>query len=66
MLFWHFAGRCGDRIEIDQSLAQRLRQCESLGEYAMSEHIREILKAEQEHLIDLATALGEDPPKIPA
>ena len=45
---------------------QRLRQCESLGEYAMSEHIREILKAEQEHLIDLATALGEDPPKIPA
>jgi len=43
---------------------QRVRQCEALGEYAMSEHIREILKAEQEHLIDLATALGEDPPKI--
>jgi bacterioferritin len=45
---------------------QRVRQCEALGEYAMSEHIREILKAEQEHLIDLATALGEDPPKISA
>jgi bacterioferritin len=43
---------------------ERLRQCEALGEYAMSEHIREILKQEQEHLIDLATALGEDPPDM--
>ena len=42
----------------------RVQQCEALGEYAMSEHIREILKQEQEHLIDLATALGEDPPAI--
>ena len=42
----------------------RVRQCEALGEYAMAEHIREILKAEQEHLIDLATALGEDPPDM--
>jgi bacterioferritin len=42
----------------------RVRQCEALGEYAMSEHIREILKAEQEHQIDLATALGETPPTM--
>jgi bacterioferritin len=42
----------------------RVRQCEALGEYAMAEHIREILKQEQEHLIDLATALGEDPPAL--
>lgn len=42
----------------------RVRQCEALGEYAMSEHIREILKAEQEHQIDLATALGENPPDM--
>lgn len=42
----------------------RIRQCEALGEFAMSEHIREILKQEQEHLIDLATALGEDPPNL--
>jgi bacterioferritin len=42
----------------------RVRQCEALGEFAMSEHIREILKAEQEHQIDLATALGEDPPNM--
>ena len=41
-----------------------MRQCEALGEYAMSEHIREILKAEQEHQIDLATALGETPPRM--
>jgi bacterioferritin len=40
----------------------RVRQCESLGEFAMAEHIREILKQEQEHQIDLATALGEDAP----
>jgi bacterioferritin len=42
----------------------RVRQCEALGEYAMSEDIREILRQEQEHLIDLATALGEDPPNL--
>jgi bacterioferritin len=42
----------------------RVRQCEALGEYAMAEHIREILKAEQDHQIDLATALGEDPPDM--
>jgi bacterioferritin len=38
----------------------RVRQCEALGEYAMSEHIRDILMQEQEHQIDLATALGRD------
>jgi bacterioferritin len=43
---------------------QRVTDCESLGEFAMAEHIREILKDEQEHLIDLATALGEDPPDV--
>jgi bacterioferritin len=42
----------------------RVRQCESLGEFAISENIREILSQEQEHLIDLATALGEDPPDM--
>ncbi|HEY4303092.1 MAG TPA: ferritin-like domain-containing protein [Gemmatimonadaceae bacterium] len=43
---------------------KRLMQCEELGEFAISEHIREILLDEQEHLTDLATALGEDPPKL--
>jgi bacterioferritin len=41
-----------------------VRQCETLGEYAMAEHIREILKDEQDHLITLATALGEDAPVV--
>ncbi len=43
---------------------ERVEQCEALGEYAIAEHIREILLDEQEHLIDLATALGEDPPNL--
>jgi bacterioferritin len=40
----------------------RLKQCEALGEFAIAEDIREILRQEQEHLVDLATALGEDAP----
>jgi bacterioferritin len=43
---------------------ERVRQCENLGEYAMAEHIREILVNEQEHQIDLATALGEQVPDV--
>jgi len=43
---------------------QRVRECETLGEFAMAEEIREILKQEQEHQIDLATALGEDVPDV--
>lgn len=40
----------------------RIRQAEALGEYALSETLREIIVQEQEHLIDLATALGIDVP----
>ena len=43
---------------------ERVRQAESLGEFAVAEHLREILKQEQEHQIDLATALGEDVPDL--
>ena len=42
----------------------RLRQCEALGEFAISEHIRRILQQEQEHLTDLADALGQDAPDL--
>ena len=45
---------------------ERVRQCEDLGEYAIAEDIREILRQEQEHQIDLATALGEDVPDVSA
>jgi bacterioferritin len=43
---------------------QRIRQCEALGEFAMAEAIRKILSQEQEHQIDLATALGIDVPVV--
>jgi bacterioferritin len=43
---------------------ERVRQSEALGEFAIAEHLREILKQEQEHQIDLATALGEDVPDV--
>jgi len=43
---------------------ERVRQCEALGEYAIGEDIREILRQEQEHQTDLATALGEEAPDL--
>ena len=42
----------------------RVRQCEAMGEFAIAEHIRDILLDEQDHLIDLATALGEEVPDL--
>jgi bacterioferritin len=43
---------------------ERVRQCEALEEYAIAEDIREILRQEQEHQTDLATALGIDAPDV--
>jgi bacterioferritin len=43
---------------------QRVRECEAIGEYAIAEDIREILREEQEHQSDLAMALGEDVPDV--
>jgi bacterioferritin len=53
-----------NETETIRNYTQRVRQCDQLGEFAMAEHIREILMDEQDHLISLATALGVDPPKI--
>jgi bacterioferritin len=50
--------------ETIRNYRERVRQCESLGEYAMAELIRQILVDEQDHQIDLATALGEDVPDL--
>ena len=52
--------------ETVRNYRERVRQCESLGEFAIAEHIRGILVNEQEHQIDLATALGEDVPDVTA
>jgi bacterioferritin len=43
---------------------ERVRQCEALGEFALAEQIRTILVQEQEHQIDLATALGVNVPDV--
>ena len=50
--------------ETVRNYRDRIRQCEALGEYAMAEQIRQILVQEQDHQIDLATALGEDVPDV--
>ena len=50
--------------ETVRNYRERVKQCEALGEYAMAEHLRDILKQEQEHQIDLATALGVDVPDV--
>ena len=42
----------------------RFKECEALAEYAIAEDIREILRQEQEHQLDLANALGEDVPDV--
>jgi bacterioferritin len=41
---------------------QRIRQAEAMGEFALSETLREIIVQEQEHEIDLCNALGIDVP----
>jgi len=50
--------------ETIRNYRDRVRQCEELGEFAMAEQIRQILVNEQDHQIDLATALGEDVPNV--
>ena len=50
--------------ETIRNYRERVRQCEALGEYALAEQIRAILVNEQEHQIDLATALGRDVPDV--
>ncbi len=43
---------------------ERIRQADAMGEFALSEVLRKIIAQEQEHLTDLADALGIDNPKI--
>lgn len=40
----------------------RIRQADAMGEFALSETLRQIIAQEQEHEIDLADALGIDVP----
>ena len=41
---------------------ERIRQAEAMGEFALSETLRAIIAQEQEHEIDLSTALGINVP----
>jgi bacterioferritin len=52
-----------NETETIRNYRERVRQCEALDEFAMSEQIREILIDEQDHQTALATALGIDVPK---
>ena len=54
-----------NELETIANYRVRIRQAEALGEFAMCEVLREIITQEQEHAIDLATALGIDVPPIP-
>ena len=42
----------------------RIRQADAMGEFALGEVLRKIIAEEQEHLTDLAEALGVDNPKV--
>ena len=53
-----------NETETIRQYRERVRQCEALGEFAMAEQIRQILIQEQEHQIDLATALGKEIPAV--
>ena len=50
--------------ETIRNYRERVRQCESLQEFAIAEDIREILRQEQEHQSDLANALGVHVPDV--
>jgi bacterioferritin len=43
---------------------QRIQQADAMGEFALGEVLRKIIEQEQEHLQDLANALGIDTPNI--
>jgi bacterioferritin len=49
--------------ETVRNYRERIKQCEALEEYAMAEQIRELVIQEQDHQIDLATALGMEVPE---
>jgi bacterioferritin len=51
-------------VGVIQNYRLRVRQCEALGQYALAEHIRDILVQEQDHQISLATALGVEVPNV--
>ncbi len=52
-----------ERVTI-QNYRERIRQADAMGEFALGEVLRGIIVQEQEHLLDLADALGIQAPEI--
>jgi bacterioferritin len=52
-----------NEVETVANYRDRIRQAEALGEFALSETLREIIVQEQDHEIDLADALGIEVPR---
>ena len=52
------------RYDLDNENETIRNYRDRIGEYAMAEQIRQILMQEQDHQIDLATALGEEVPDL--
>lgn len=50
--------------ETIRNYRDRIRQADAMGEFALGEALRKIIAQEQEHLQDLADALGIDVPSI--
>jgi len=53
-----------NEIETLGNYRQRIRQADALGEFALSEALRKIIVQEQDHAIELATALGIEVPEV--
>jgi bacterioferritin len=51
-----------NEVDTIRNYRLRVKQADSLDEFAIAESLRTILVQEQDHLIALATALGIDPP----
>ena len=51
-----------NEVETIANYRARIYQAEALGEFALAEILRDILIEEQDHAIDLATALGNRSP----
>ena len=53
-----------NELDTIKAYRDRIRQADAMGEFGLSEVLRRIIAQEQEHLTDLADALGIDNPKL--
>lgn len=53
-----------NETETIRNYRERIQQADGMGEFALGEALRKIIAQEQEHLQDLADALGIDTPRV--